>query len=218
MKRTALGVVLVAPLLALGSGAAQASSVTTYSGFADGNGLPLLFDAVATETGAAAGGNSLTIVVNNFKADGASSATYSALDTLAFNITAPDGYVITKIKYIEGGEGAANGGVALATGSINVAGTPYNFLTQLFQANDSGAWTIQAHSLAGIDVPSLAVVPVSIVNSLFAVGGTTATIQKINATLDVTVAAIPLPPAVWLLGSALFGVGVLGRRNTKLAA
>lgn len=74
-----------------------------------------------------------------------------------------------------------------------------------------GGWSLSKTMTFSTDETT---VLVSITNNLNAVapGDTNAQIEKTAASIVVETALIPLPPSVWLLGSALFGVGVLGRR------
>jgi len=186
--------------------AAQAATVT-FSNFADGNNAALYFDIATTSQT----GNTLTLGLNNFTANGLN---VSALDTLSFLVTAPTGFQITRISYSENGTGQTTNGVALATGSMTADGTPKNFLTQMFTPNTGASnWSISG----SIDIANKDSIAVSIVNSLFAVtfGGINdiATVSKTGATIEVEVAPVPLPPAVWMLGSALVGLATVGRRK-----
>jgi len=198
-----------AALLAGSSFAANAATVT-FSNFADGNNASSFFDIGTTTVS----GNDISIGINNFKADGTSQLTLSALDTFSFLITAPTGFKITKVSYTESGTGATTNGVALATGSITADGTPKNFLTQLFLPNTSlSNWSISG----SVDIANKDSVAVSIVNSLFATTfggiGDIANVAKTAASISVEVAPIPVPPAVWMLGSALVGLATVGRRK-----
>ncbi len=207
VKKSVAGTVM--GLTLLGAGMAAQAATVTFSNILDGNLDPSLFDVSAT----VASGNTLTIGVNNFQADGGSTATLSALDTLSFQVTAPTGFMIKKVTYTENGSGETTGGVAFATGSITADGTPKNFLMQLFLPNTSESiWSIGG----SVDIADKTSIIVSIVNSLSAVsfGGLTdiAQIAKTGASIDVEIAPIPLPPAVWMLGSALVGLATIRRR------
>jgi hypothetical protein len=195
-------------MLAGSTVAAQAATVT-FSNLADGNNAAQFFDIGTTMIA----GNSITIGINGFTANGASNLTLSALDTFSFLVTAPTGYKITKVTYSESGNGETTGGVAMATGSITADGIPKNFLTQLFMPNTGlSDWSIGG----SVDIANKDSVAVSIVNSLFAVAfgpGQVATISKTGASISVDVAPIPLPPAVWMLGSAIVGLVTVGRRK-----
>lgn len=203
---------LGATFLAVAPLAAQAATVT-FSNLADGNNAAAFFDIGTTVID----GDNIDIGINGFTANGSNQATLSALDTFSFTVKANPGFVITKVSYTESGSGQTTNGVALATGSITADGTPKNFLTQLFTPNTGlSNWSIGG----SVDVANKQEIIVSIVNSLFAVtfGGLTdiATISKTGATLTIETieaAPIPLPPAAWLLGSALVGLVTMGRRS-----
>ncbi len=208
MNKKMLGAVVGTAMLAGTSLAAQASTVT-FSNMADGNNAALYFD-IATTT---ISGNTITLGINNFTADGALPTSLSALDTFSFLVTAPTGFMITKVTYTESGTGQTTGGVALATGSITADGTPKNFLTQLFTPNTGlSNWSIGG----AVDIADKDSIAVSIVNSLFAVSfdpTQVSTISKTGASISIEVAPIPLPPAVWMLGSAIVGLVTVGRRK-----
>lgn len=186
------------------------AATVTFSNLADGNGAPSFFDIGTTTIS----GNQITIGINNFKADGASQVTVSALDTFSFTVTAPTGFKITKITYTESGKGETTNGVAAATGSITADGTPKNFLTQLFIPNTSESdWSITG----SVDVANKDSIAVSIVNSLFAAAflpTDLAYVEKTGASISVDIAPVPVPPAVWMLGSAIVGLATVGRRKS----
>jgi len=186
------------------------AATVTFSNLADGNGAPSFFDIGTTTIS----GNQITIGINNFKADGASQVTVSALDTFSFTVTAPTGFKITKITYTESGKGETTNGFAAATGSITADGTPKNFLTQLFIPNTSESdWSITG-SVNIADKDSIAV---SIVNSLFAAAflpTDLAYVEKTGASISVDIAPVSVPPAVWMLGSAIVGLATVGRRKS----
>lgn len=186
------------------------AATVTFSNLADGNGAPSFFDIGTTTIS----GNQITIGINNFKADGASQVTVSALDTFSFTVTAPTGFKITKITYTESGKGETTNGVAAATGSITADGTPKNFLTQLFIPNTSESdWSITG----SVNVANKDSIAVSIVNSLFAAAflpTDLAYVEKTGASISVDIAPVPVPPAVWMLGSAIVGLATVGRRKS----
>lgn len=186
------------------------AATVTFSNLADGNGAPSFFDIGTTTIS----GNQITIGINNFKADGASQVTVSALDTFSFTVTAPTGFKITKITYTESGKGETTNGFAAATGSITADGTPKNFLTQLFIPNTSESdWSITG----SVNVANKDSIAVSIVNSLFAAAflpTDLAYVEKTGASISVDIAPVPVPPAVWMLGSAIVGLATVGRRKS----
>jgi|LNFM01.1.fsa_nt_gb hypothetical protein len=208
MNKNMMSAIAGAALLAGTSVGAQAATVT-FSNLADGNNAAQFFDIGSTTIA----GNSISIGINGFTANGANNLTLSALDTFSFLVTAPTGFKITKVTYTESGNGQTTGGVAMATGSITADGTPKNFLTQLFLPNTGlSDWSIGG----SVDVANKDSIAVSIVNSLFAVAfdpTQIATISKTGASISVDVAPIPLPPAVWMLGSAIVGLVTVSRRK-----
>ena len=199
--------------LVLSCGSAHAQFVT-FSNVMDGNGSALYFD-VASNVQV---GNVLTLGlgagVNVFAADGA--ATISAVDTMSMTITAPAGHFITSVAYSEAGTGeTGTGGIAIATGSMVVDGMPSNFMSQLFNPNTAAsAWVINP---AAVLIANKSEITMSITNSLFAflfdaLNGP-ADIEKTSAVITVTTALIPVPPAVWLFGSAVVALGSIGARR-----
>ncbi len=207
MQKNLLPALLCSTAMAMAS-TAQAATVS-FTNLADGNGAALYFDVGTTS----ASGNTLNIGLSNFTANGQSQLSLSALDTLSFLVTAPTGFHITSISYTESGTGATTNGFALATGSLTADGIPKNFLTQMFTPNTgASSWSISG----SIDIANKDAIAVSIVNSLFAVAFTsldTAFISKTGASISVEIAPVPLPPAVWMLGSALVGLATVGRRK-----
>ena len=208
MQKNLLPALLCTAAMAMAS-TAQAATVS-FTNLADGNGAALYFDVGTTS----ASGNTLNIGLSNFTANGQSQLSLSALDTLSFLVTAPTGFHITSISYTESGTGATTNGFALATGSLTADGIPKNFLTQMFTPNTgASSWSISG----SIDIANKDAIAVSIVNSLFAVAfnplADIASISKTGASISVEIAPVPLPPAVWMLGSALVGLATVGRRK-----
>jgi hypothetical protein len=62
-------------------------------------------------------------------------------------------------------------------------------------------------------------IDISIVNSLvaatFGLGGDIARTEKTEAILTVELTAVPLPPAVWLMGMAIASLVSVGRREAQ---
>ena len=205
MKKSFLWVLVLGTALLLFTASGAIAATVTFSNITDGDLSPLLFDVANTvPTG---DGNTLDIGLNNFKADGGGLASLSALDTLSFKITAPEGYYITKVSYYEEGQGQTNLGVSIATGSITAAGIPQNLGVHIYNSAMVGPvpW-----SLGPGDIPipgQQQSIDVSLVNSLFATtipgGADIAWIEKTKATVAVELAQVPIPSAVWLLFSGL---------------
>jgi hypothetical protein len=227
MKKTAaIGALVIAPSLMFAAAASQAATVQ----FTDlDDAFPQFFDLATTTPS----GNVLTIGLDAFAADaGGGTPAQIGFDTITFRIVTQPGYYVTKVVYTEGGDvsrAAPNvGDVALtvATGSWVVNGMTGGFDTILGTSPTNGtvSWEISAQTPGFTAADDMTNFLVSITNNIqaVAVGGTAdARIEKTYASVEVFTAVIPLPPSVWLLGSALFGVGVLGRRmkrESRLAA
>ncbi len=192
---------------------ANASMHVELSDVSDGNGLPTLFTGGYTQSPGQ--GEVITLGLLNFMADGSSAISQFAVDTLFMTITAPTGFVINSITYSETGEGNVNDGFAAATGSMVVDGMAKNFLTQLFLPGDgANGWSITPATVAIANKESI---DMSISNSLlaFLFGAGPATIQKNSATITVGLTAIPLPPAIWLMGAAVAALVSVRRRDAS---
>jgi len=135
-------------------------------------------------------------------------------------ITAPTGMVITKLTYVESGVGTIAGTDAIGAIAESVQlianGTPLSPLgAAAFGGPGSYVWGPLTQTFdfgAGV-----AEVDFAVINTLFAFALTgSATNEKLGASIEATLAPIPLPPAAWMLGSALVGLVTVGRR--KLAA
>ena len=205
---------------ALSATSAQAATVT-LSGVIDGNGSPLLFDPAANVQSGTFG-EIITLGLNNFTAEVHSLAPppfATAIDTLFMTITAPTGFAINLITYTEAGTGDTVDGFASATGSMVVDGTPVNFLTQNFGPLTSSGWSILPTALV---IANKSSIDISITNSLvafvFAGSGTPdAEIHKTSdgSILTVGLTAIPLPPALLLMGTAIVALAAVKRREVK---
>ena len=66
-----------------------------------------------------------------------------------------------------------------------------------------------------VPIGNQTMVAISVDNNLFAANG--ATLTKSDAQMGVTLAPVPLPPAVWMFGSAVAGLSVIGRRQARRA-
>ncbi len=143
-----------------------------------------------------------------------------AFDTLSFDIWAPAGYVITKVKYKEGGTASVVGqGLAQAKGSVVFNGKSNSMgLLLLTAPTEEMDWTLGATKSYAL-ADNVNKVSMSITNSILAAafGGNEeadwSTVSKNLASVEVTLTAVPLPPAAWMLGSALIGLATVGRRK-----
>ena len=77
----------------------------------------------------------------------------------------------------------------------------------LYSGVADGGFTIDTSVL----VASKSSIAVNVNNTLFSAGG--GSIEKLSSVIDVEVTAVPLPPAVWMLGAALGGLVTVGRRK-----
>ncbi|MEQ8660799.1 MAG: hypothetical protein RLW62_08280 [Gammaproteobacteria bacterium] len=203
---TAKSTLAAAALFCL-SAAAQAMTVT-YSAIGATDGSDATGFSVAGTSVNGGDPNLLDIGVTPFSLDSATASVMS--DTLLVTITAAAGYYLETIQFSESGEYDASNGVAAATVQMlagNVGPQPGG---QVF-FNNAGAWgpLSQTIDLTGMQLTS---VNVSISNQLF-VGN--AAIQKTSAQLASTVAPLPLPAAVWMLGTSLASLLVVTGRNRR---
>lgn len=209
LKITALG-------LALTFGAVSAQAMVTISDADDGNDDASLFDSSAagfTQSGTF--GEVITLNLNSFEADGTDLTKLVAADSISMTLTAPAGYKITSISYTEGGNGeTGSSGFATATGSITLDGDTRNFLTQLFTPNTNNTgWTITPLAFTGLNQTAVELNIDNVLNA-FEFGGTgVAFVEKTLAEINVGLTAIPLPPAIFMLGAAIAGLATVGRRK-----
>lgn len=210
-------------LLLLSLGAllsSQASAdMVTFGDFDDSHNVSIvdtreMWDITTTS---ALDDKTLTIGVTNFTADGnIGGSNITALDTLSLSITAEAGYVITKVTYVESGTrelGAS--GIAVYTGSATANGQSNALGFNLFQGASDGTWNTDAlfEYDAADGVQSVDFV---VTNSLIAFGEALITKGAASIVVETELAPVPLPPAVWLLGSAILGL-VSVRRNSNNA-
>ena len=154
----------------------------------------------------------LDIGVTDFFADGnLGGININAFDTLTLTIETEPGYVITKITYDEGGTRTLGaGGIALYTGSASANGQSNALGFNLFQGASNGSWDTDA--LFEYDISDgVNFVDFSVTNSLTAVGD--ALIAKTGASITVETAFVPVPPAIWMMGSALLGLVAVRRKR-----
>lgn len=221
MNRKAFwGALLAAPLV-LSSTVAQAMQEVphTFHYFDLSDAVPSFFDVESTGRDAF-NPNQLNIGLAEFVASAPSAASLLdvAFDTISFTIQAAPNYVIKKLTYFEEGTYSNTaGGITYATGSWVVNGKTQSlglFVQSGGDDDGEGEWGLSKSKTFAFDETT---VLVSITNTLNAVApaGAVAKIRKTAAGIVVETALVPLPPSVWLLGSALFGVGVLGRRRMQ---
>jgi len=134
-------------------------------------------------------------------------------DSVRMNLTAPTGYKITSITYTEEGSGNTGNGIAAASGTIFINSTPNNFAMVLLQQNSNSGWTIGPvlNAVDGLDS-----VEVEITNMITAIAldaSTTTTIGKSFAEIEVGLTAVPIPPAIWMMGAAITALVTVGRRG-----
>jgi len=221
-KRSTTGLLAAAALFgATALTGAQAANVT-YSDIDDAFNVPEvpfeMFDVGAT---AVDGGNAnrLNLGLTDFKAD--STTSLFSFDTMSLLITAPVNYVITKLTYKETASfSLENQSFVAATGSIAAGGQTKNLGLNSASiasegADSAGDWNLGAtFDFAVGDGVSELLVTVS--NSLVAIAtGATgdASVTKTSAYVEAELSFVPIPPAVFLLGSALMGLVVVGRRR-----
>lgn len=210
-KRLLLGLVGGAAIAM--SGAAAATTVS-FSDFSSSD--PNKFDDVATAAGAV-DGLTLNIVLDNFVAAANVGAVDVAFDTISFTVTAAPGYKITGVGFQEKVTGTTGqAGFGYATGSVAVSGYGSNSLSNATWMPNSNAFQNTLGFLpldlgGGVDSLNIAYT-----NTLVAANGST--ITKQDADFVFTVAPVPLPSAILLLGSAVMGMVVVGRRGARREA
>ena len=200
---------LVAGALFFTAGTAAQAATVTYSGISstDNNNL-IGFDTSATAANVG-DPNTLDIGVLPFTLT-TLGAGVAMSDTLLVTVTAPLGFRLLSLSFQESGSYNATNGVIAATTQMlaNNAGPPPG--GQVFFSS-LGNWgpLSEAIDLSGSVVT---VANMSISNQLFATGSG-ASVFKSEAALVAQIAPIPLPPAAWMLGSALVGLVAVGRRK-----
>lgn len=212
-----IGKAVAVLLLTAGFATANAASVT-ISNLADGNDASSLFNIAGVTQSDVGGDVVIDLGLESFIADGTSGATQSAVDSMFMTLTAPTGFRITSISYSETGQAQTENGVAMASGSIIADGIPSNFATQVFAPNSTPAeWTITVLPIA---IDNKESIDVNVTNSLFAFSlapGEIAQVEKTAATLTVGLTAVPIPPAIWMMGAAITALVTVGRRGGQAA-
>ena len=206
LKQAALGASLM-----FAAAAAPASSVS-FTNFVDSDHSPLLFDV----SGNVIAGNTLTLGLNNFTASASGGSHVTSKDTVAFTVTAPDGFVITSISYRESGVATTNAnGIGFADGSFIADGTPEDFSFFITTELTSASWAIVPDPIT-IAISNKQQISVSVSNFLKAISltaGGTSDISKTAAEIKVGIAAVPLPPALAMLGAGVLALATVGGRK-----
>ncbi|MGR8948790.1 MAG: VPLPA-CTERM sorting domain-containing protein [Gammaproteobacteria bacterium] len=192
------------------------ADVVTFDNFDDSHNATVvdlreLWDIGAT---APAGDKVLTIGVSDFVADGTlGGVNVQAFDTFSLTIDSEPGYAITKVTYFE--EGTRNvlaGGIAIYTGSATANGQSNALGFNLFQGASNGTWDTDAVFMYDV-ADNVTSVNFSVTNSLIAFGDSQ--IGKTGASITVETSLVPLPPAAWMMGSALLGLLAVRRKSLK---
>ena len=145
----------------------------------------------------------------------------NAFDTLSFTLNAAPGQVIREIVLNEegtitlDGQGFATGFADLTVNNVSkTVGDMFvvsNGLNTTFQFNNLGLGNPFSFSVAD-NVTSVSVT-ISNFIAANAAGLTGGTMSKTLAQLSVSTSPVPLPPAVFMLGSSLVGLIAVGRRR-----
>jgi len=231
-RKLAVALATGSAILATASFEAQASNIT----LSDLNDHLGLFGAAVFDAGA----NTLTLTPESFSPP-AGATKFIAMaapsdpaagpslvvksDQLTGRFTAAPGFIITSIDVVEGGIVARLGATAqtLVDGSFVVIGKPsVGFAVSPSATNGSNALTAVGWDI-GVTNPVHLVVGQSVadfsLNNVLAaaagVVGDVALVWKTGATITVNVAPVPLPPALWMLGSAVLGLVTVRRNKTE---
>ena len=201
IARTALaGAVL------MGMASAANAFTVTFGAATDSDGVASLYDPASN----LAAGNVLTLGLLDFKATSGIGGLAIAQDANDFTITC-NGCVINKVTLHEDttGDGSV-GGFAGAQGKLTADGHSQNTAQALFGPGASGPFALSTSVL----VAGKSSILVNVNNSLFSANG--GSIQKLLSTVTVDASVVPLPPAVWMLGSSLVGLIAVGRRKINV--
>ncbi|MGE3772551.1 MAG: hypothetical protein AB7I32_06465, partial [Gammaproteobacteria bacterium] len=105
---------------------------------------------------------------------------------------------------------SVGGGISFAVASVIVNGSAIEPISRAFLGGDGGWDAETSVSFAGLVTSAT----LSVTNTLAAFGGAgSASIEKTFANLSAEIAPVPVPPAVWMLGSAIVGLATVGRRK-----
>jgi hypothetical protein len=206
---------LFAALLAAFSVPALAVSVTFTLDTPADDGSPLRFDPAAIVFGDTGFTLSEGFGLSDFTAV-SFEGVVAVEDTLSFSVTAPDGWLITSVSYSESGTGSVSGAaIARAKARMVIDGTLQDLGSQTFVFGSSGEWVLPEVETS-FAIASLQSVDIDIINELLAAAlgpGATASIAKTSASFSVTLAPVPLPPALGMLGVGLLALATVNRRK-----
>jgi len=215
MTTNSLKPLLLAVLLAAFSVPALAVSVTFTLDTPADDGSPLRFDPAAIVFGDSGFTLSAGFGLNDFTA-----ASLEGLveieDTLSFTVTAPDGWLITGISYSESGMGSVSAAaLARAKARLVIDGAVHDLGSWNFLFGASGEWVLPETEMS-FAIASLQSVDIDIINELLAAAlgsDAEAFISKTSASFSVTLAPVPLPPALGMLGVGLLALATVSRRK-----
>lgn len=206
MKKMNFARTALAGAILMGAASAANAFTVTFGPATDSDGVAKFYDPASNTLVGLQGMNlALGTGADAFKSNEA--LVGIAQDANDFTITCTL-CVITKVTLTETGTGSAPlGSFSAAQGKLTADGSSQNTVMALYSGGASGPFSI-ATSVA---VDNKAFIAVNVNNSLFSAGG--GSIEKLSSVIDVEVTAIPLPPAAWMLGSALVGLVTVGRRK-----
>ena len=219
MSLSTLSKTMLASLMVLGSGFAQAITVNIDSA-EDGFLGALLFDATQTVAMDSADPNvSIVEVGINSFTPGATLAGVNAFDTTTTVFSAPEGYVITGIQFFEEVTFEVENGLVIGEGSMTIDSTTVvplqNTILLLTNTNISDTVLFDSGFVALDNVDTVETVITNQLTQLVTSPGGTAYIEKTSAYFEVTLAQVPVPPALWMMGSALVGLVAVRRKRTS---
>ena len=207
MKKTSFVRTALAGAMMMGVASGASAFTVTFSKATDSDGVAAFYDPANNSLIGLQGMNlALGTGADAFKT--ASATVGIAQDANDFTITCAGGCLITKVTLTEMGTGSSGvAGFAAGQGKLTADGTSQNTVLASYFGGASGPFTI-ATSVA---VASKSSIAVNVNNTLFSANG--GSIEKLSSVIDVEVSAVPLPPAAWMLGSALVGLVTVGRRK-----
>lgn len=223
-------VLLIAAGLSL-SGFASAAMVTL-----SGTDVDFTFDDSSLFGTGTVVGNSLFFQPTSFLAQSLNAGgTITATDTLIINVVAKNGYDITSMAMAEQGDYILDGSTASVAASGRLGVTSTTTTCGFFACNDSSIFNVGSLADTGgvtaawsggtsVDLAdtigwgSDTSLSISFQNNLSATtlaGDPQAFIQKKFGAIGLVVNPVPVPAAVWLFASGLFGLVIAGRRKVS---